>query len=255
MTNFDALGFVPLGCVTSDVTFYHKLAVKVFAPLVIIGLLWCYPLSKALHGQPNEEASRTIKRVVLLMLELVLPSITTSLIQVFICSKFDNGSFLREELTLSCDDSGQRARWVAFTVAGLLAYPLGGKCSPKSTQVDVYPVNSDPCASTVPTLIFTTMYSHRHAIQKLGTEMQQYNQPRGTRLNANQLIKSKQARGSFVSLTAEVRWLLPKFEKFSAEYWFFGIVQLALRLLQTSFMALVPSQYIQVTIVCDKGFV
>ena len=92
------------------------------------------------------------------------------------------------------------------------------------------------------------MYQHRHAIQKLGTEMQQYNHPRGTRLNANQLIKSKQARSSFVSLTAEIRWLLPKFEKFLPEYWFFGIVLLALRLVQTSFMAVIPSQYVQASV-------
>ena len=93
------------------------------------------------------------------------------------------------------------------------------------------------------------MYSHRHAIQKLGSEMRQYNQRRGgTRLNANQLIKSKQARSSFVSLTTEIGWLLPKFEKFQPEYWYWGIVLLALRLLQTSFMALVPSQYVQASI-------
>ena len=100
---------------------------KVSAPVVIIGLLWCYPLVKALRGETVEEASRTVKRVILLLLELTLPSITTSLIQVFICTRFDNGSFLREELTLACDDSDERVSWVAIALIGLVAYPLGGE--------------------------------------------------------------------------------------------------------------------------------
>lgn len=92
------------------------------------------------------------------------------------------------------------------------------------------------------------MYQHRSKIQKLGVEMQQYNSLRRTGLTANQLIKSKQARTSFVSLTTEISWLLPKFEKFLPEYWYHGVVLLALRLLQTSFMALVPSQHAQAAI-------
>ena len=104
------------------------------------------------------------------------------------------------------------------------------------------------CCVTVPILVFATMFGHRHAIQKLGVEMRQYNQPRHTGLTANQLIKSKQARSSFASLTTEIRWLLPKFEKFLPEYWYHGVVLLALRLLQTSFMALVPSQLAQAAI-------
>ena len=127
VSNFEILGLVPLGCVTHGMSFYHKILLKVSTPVIIIGLLWCYPLTKAVRGQPIDEASRTVKRLVLLMLELTLPSITTSLIQVFICSEFENGWFLSEELTLACDDSDQRAFWVAITVIGLMVYPLGGK--------------------------------------------------------------------------------------------------------------------------------
>lgn len=81
--------------------------------------------------------------------------------------------------------------------------------------------------------------------------MQTYNRARGTTgLNANQLIKSKQARNSFISLTTEIRWLLPKFEKFLPQFWYHGVVLLALRLLQTSFMVLVPSQLVQASVMC-----
>ena len=108
-------------------TFYSQVVFKVSAPVVAIGLIWCYPLSKVLRGQPSDEASNTVKRVALLMLELTLPSITTTLIQVFLCDRFDDGAFLRAMLTLRCDDSDTRARWVAFAVVGLVVYPLGGE--------------------------------------------------------------------------------------------------------------------------------
>ena len=92
------------------------------------------------------------------------------------------------------------------------------------------------------------MYSQRRAIQKHGSELQRFNSYRGTGLTSSQVIKSNQARTSFASLTTEIRWVLPKFEKFLPEYWYSSIVLLVLRLLQTSFMALVPSQLLQAVI-------
>ena len=81
VTNLDVLGFVPLGCVFHG-TFYHKVLMKTTFPVVAVVLLWCYPFSCALRGQPSETAAITAKRLTLLLLELVLPSITTSLVQV-----------------------------------------------------------------------------------------------------------------------------------------------------------------------------
>ena len=127
MTNFELLGFVPLGCITSDMTYYDEVVVKMMTPVVAIGLFSCPALYKKLRGQPNVEALRTVKRLAMLLLELSLPGITTSLIQVFLCSSFDNGKFLRESLTLACDDSEQRKFWVAIAIVGLVLFPVGGK--------------------------------------------------------------------------------------------------------------------------------
>ena len=68
-------------------------------------------------------------------------------------------------------------------------------------------------------LIFTLMYLHRGTIQKMVGELQRHNQHRGTGLNLSQLAKSKTARASFVAQTVELRWLMPKFEKFNATQW------------------------------------
>ena len=86
------------------------------------------------------------------------------------------------------------------------------------------------------------MFQNRHAISKLGTELKRHNQSQKTGLNVNQLARSKHARSSFVALTNDMRWLLPKFDKFKSDQWYIGVCLLVLRLLQTSFMAMVRNR-------------
>ena len=69
------------------------------------------------------------------------------------------------------------------------------------------------------------------------------------RLTTQQLAKSKHARSSFVGLSVEMSWLLPKFEKFRPSVWYAGVCLLVLRLLQTSFVALFNTQRDQAAIV------
>ena len=101
VTNFDLLGFVPLGCVVRGASFYDKVLFKTSAPVLAITLLSCYPVANALRGKPTDAATRTVKRLSLILLELTLPSITTSLVQVRCClvqcavkTDFTSGSIL-----------------------------------------------------------------------------------------------------------------------------------------------------------------
>ena len=105
------------------------------------------------------------------------------------------------------------------------------------------------CLYVVPVLIFTTMYPHRHAIRKLGTDLQHHNRTRGTTMTSRQFAKSKHARSSFATLTVEMAWLMPKFEKYTPSFWFAGVGLLVLRLIQTSLMALVRTQRVQAALV------
>ena len=232
-------------------TFYHKVVFKVVAPVVIIILLWCYPLYNSMRGRQNAAETMKIKGLAMLLLELTLPSIATSLIKVFVCRQFDNGAFLAEELTLPCDDSKQRMLWITFTTISLVAYVLGGEFLVLFENRSYHSSDCSRCAlATVPTLMFTTMYQQRHAIHKLGLELQRHNQVRGTGLTMAQLAKSKHARRSFAALQTEMKWLLPKFEAFTPAQWYASIVLLVIRLIRTSLMALVPSQFVQAIIMC-----
>ena len=62
----------------------HQVVFKTIFPPVAVGLLWCYPLSNALRGKPNDAAIITVKRLTLLLLEVTLPGIATSLVQVYV---------------------------------------------------------------------------------------------------------------------------------------------------------------------------
>ena len=99
-------------------------------------------------------------------------------------------------------------------------------------------------------LMFVTMYLHRSAIEQLGTEVRRHNQALDSKLTIRQFARSKRARASFVVLSTEMQWLLPKIEKFKASQWYASVEFLLLRLFQTSFMALLRTQETQAALMC-----
>ena len=118
---------VPLGCIVRGSSFYHAVLFKTSAPVVIIVLLWCYPMSKSLRGQSSAAATRTVSRLVLLLLEVCLPNISTSLVQVFVCDIYEDKWFLRAQLSLPCNSSNRRIHWMIVAIIALVAYPVGGE--------------------------------------------------------------------------------------------------------------------------------
>ena len=114
VTNLELLGFVPLGCVVKDVAvdFYHTVLFKASFPLFAIVVLSCYPLSAALRGHSSDTATKTVKRLAMLLLELALPSIATSLVQVFLVSGAHRATFALFESSSSYEPPGH----FAFTV-------------------------------------------------------------------------------------------------------------------------------------------
>ena len=106
---------------------------------------------------------------------------------------------------------------------------------------------------TVPLLIFTILFQNRHTIKKLGGDLEQHNKRHSTHLSVAELARSRRLsrRESFANLAVQNDWLIGKFEKYSPERWYAGICYLAVRLVQTSFMAMVRTQLVQAGIVCS----
>jgi len=84
-TNLDVLRLLPTGCLLPYSTFYHRLVIKTTAPMVVVALIWCYPLFYRLWGSPPDEVDECVRdsgRYTLAFLELVLPTVSSSIAQV-----------------------------------------------------------------------------------------------------------------------------------------------------------------------------
>ena len=125
LSNLDVFSFVSLRCMVPETNFYTVLLVKTMLPFCMIALLFCYPLARCVARRPHRQAWHTSARFSLLCLEVVLPSITTTVVQTLICDQYDNGSFLRVELSNACDDSPHRKKWVYFAWLMMIVYPIG----------------------------------------------------------------------------------------------------------------------------------
>ena len=84
VANLDIAGFVPTGCVFRNANTYDVFLFKIISPLVIVALMWAYPLCYYLRGSFHQAAWQNAARFSVLLLELVLPMISTSIAQIFL---------------------------------------------------------------------------------------------------------------------------------------------------------------------------
>ena len=89
---------------------------------------------KILHAGTSDP-SRQIQRrklelnakyffIVLIFLELTLPTTSTTIFASFVCEEFDDGSYLQEQLTISCETADFQW-WNTYAYCFMLVYPLG----------------------------------------------------------------------------------------------------------------------------------
>ena len=124
VANLDVLSFVPLSC-GFPTDFYSILLIKSLGTLVPVGMLGIYPMTLRIRGKPYDDASQFAKRIALIWLEIVLPSVSVTIASAFVCEEFEHGFFLRAQLTLACDGSDRRMAWVYLASLMTLLYPIG----------------------------------------------------------------------------------------------------------------------------------
>ena len=83
LVNLDFLKFIPIVCVT-EFDYHDTLRIKTCLPLVIVALFWSWPLSKAIRRKPYGGSRETAAKLSLLWLELVLISVSTTIMQCFV---------------------------------------------------------------------------------------------------------------------------------------------------------------------------
>ena len=123
IANFEIFAYIPIECVVASQNFYHNLLLKTLGPLVFLGLLWLRPLwlrwTLAEERQVKKVTSQMTKWT-LMALELILPSVTTTIANTFACTRFDSGDYLIAQLTLPCDNSANRRMWTCYAVVMMI---------------------------------------------------------------------------------------------------------------------------------------
>ena len=120
MSNFDLASLVPVGCLLPATAFYDKLLFQTLAPLVVIALLWIPLITRS-----TKNTEQSAARWSTMLLEFVVSSVATIVVQTFQCDEFEDGKFLRIELLLSCKASAQRNLYLVFASVMVLVFPFG----------------------------------------------------------------------------------------------------------------------------------
>ena len=131
LSNLDLVAFVPVGCLAPTTTFYDVLLFKTLAPLGAVALLWTPAAVKHITRKDSTPAARTAARRSFFFMELLVLSVSTTVVSTFICESFDNGDeFLSAHLSVACDGSGKRRFYQGYAICMVLVYPIGKSAGP-----------------------------------------------------------------------------------------------------------------------------
>lgn len=144
--NLDVIGYVPAKCIKRDATFYTTLVIKTVGPLCVLSAVSLMCTShmafatrrlQQLHAgssdphQQIQERTRELRAnyffFVLVFLELTLPTTSMTIFASLVCEQFDDGSYLREQLTISCETANFRW-WQSYALSFVFVYPIGVPC-------------------------------------------------------------------------------------------------------------------------------
>ena len=232
---------MPPACAYPDVDYYNTLLIKTIGPLVVLALLWVWPLVKFVRGTPYVYAVQRAAKLSLFWFQLIYISVSTTIMQCFKCEQIGGELLLRAQLTLACDGTGRRQAHVAIAAIMVLLYPIG-----------------------VPALFFTLMYPNRHTIKTVMEAAKELDKEQ----SHVESLKRLSRRNSVGSMVSQLTWLKKQFKNYQPTCWcalvwsYFvilslesdldlsalagmGIVVLLTRLCQTSLMVLCTSQVVQ----------
>lgn len=127
-TNLDVFVFIPVDCIFTNLGswFYSTLVIKTIGPIIPLVLLWLWVVAATREGGIQaQKRMRTAAQFSILWIQLILPSVSTTTVQTFVCESFDDDDFLAVELTVSCSSRRHRFFWKPWAIFSLLIYPIG----------------------------------------------------------------------------------------------------------------------------------
>ena len=124
-SNLDLASFVPAACLLPDADFHDKLLFSTLAPLAAVALLWMPSIKGCITATRSTTAERTATRWSTFVLEFVVSSVATNVVQTFRCTEFEDGRYLTAELVLKCDGSPKQNLYIYYAWVMVLLFPIG----------------------------------------------------------------------------------------------------------------------------------
>ncbi|GMH62118.1 hypothetical protein TrLO_g3231 [Triparma laevis f. longispina] len=124
IVNLDFLNMLPVGCVMSSFNYHHTLLIYTLVPFLIgFNMIVAYLI---LRKKGKIAASNAIFSWFLFMMFLILPSVSSKILNTFACRYFDGsyGSFLKVDYSIDCA-SDDHVFYEAYAKLCILIYPLG----------------------------------------------------------------------------------------------------------------------------------
>jgi hypothetical protein len=149
---------------------------------------------------------------------LVLPSVTTTIFQMFICTNVDpNGeddalydSFLSVDMSISCQSPYYQS-WVLYSVLMIVLYPIG-----------------------IPALYLSLLYSNRQEI----SNRHQFNNRIDNRLSTNSRSSDLHiAYGKSSAMSPSVSRLAFLWQAYEPQYWYWEVVETTRRIMLTAVLS------------------
>ena len=241
--------------VAGGMSFYWRMVITTIIPPALIVVIFLWPLGCIMRRQPYLPAARSAGYLTLVGLEIITPTVLTTVLQTFVCEEIDGGWFLRAQLTLECDETGHRHAWQAYAAVCAVVYLAGAPYI--SLHVPMFALcvisRGSRCsysASGVPVLFICLMHVHRNEIDRLQMALQEQDQDSTDPafMTAGQLSKSGRRPSITTTVDEHLSWVVSHIENYRPGHWFTGAFLLLLRLSQTSVLVLIPTQNLQAAV-------
>ena len=208
------LNYAPPECVNEGATFYDKLLIMTIFQILVPPVIAVY------FGRIKQDASWKQKTLVatLLFFEFFLSATTTVIFKSLDCITYAGEEFLKVELTIACDSGSNPARmaWVVYAWIMVFVYPIG-----------------------VPLLQFILLWRMRKPIQNVMAQVKERTEATGNPCSAAEFIDENDDTTRLVRASACL------FEKYDPESWWFGVLAIYIRLLETSLLVFFESRMMQ----------
>ena len=125
--NLEFISIYPPGCAAPHWNFYDTLRSVTLVPLAVLTLFWLYTLYSLSRKADSKAKKRALGEALgysALFLELILPSVSTTIAETFVCDRLGDEQFLRADLTIACDGGEERIWWQLYAMFFILVYPV-----------------------------------------------------------------------------------------------------------------------------------